>query len=59
MPPNDPGFLDMTIEEIEREYYRHYYADNPSKEEFEGEPVDLQDKLRQLENSPDDWEKVL
>lgn len=46
----------MTVEDMEVDYWAHYFADNPTKDEVEDEEFDLEDILAQMEE--DDWEDV-
>jgi hypothetical protein len=64
LAPTDPRFLDATIEDIETDYWAHYYANNPAKEELEDDDFDLEAELRDAEqqsggDDPDDWETVI
>jgi uncharacterized membrane protein len=59
LTPNDPRFLDMTIEDMMTDYYAHHYFDNPKDhDEIEDEDFNLEAELAKLENNPDDWETV-
>jgi len=61
LTPNDPRFLDITMQEIATEYWAHHYYDNPTQEEVEDENFDLDAVLDEFERSaPDDeaWEEV-
>ena len=51
MPPNDPGFLDLTLEEIETEYWAiHYFEEEPGKsEEFEDDDFDMDAEIAAIE----------
>jgi hypothetical protein len=56
LTPNDPKFLDLTIEDIETDYWAHYYYENATADEVEDEDFDLDDILQKMEN--DDWEEL-
>ncbi|SDH27408.1 hypothetical protein [Nitrosomonas sp. Nm132] len=56
LTPNDPKFLDLTIEDIETDYWAHYYYENSTADEVEDEDFDLDDILQKMEN--DDWEEL-
>ena len=58
LAPNDPRFLDLTAEDIETEYYTHYYADNPATEEVEDDDFDKDAILAAMARGDDDWETI-
>lgn len=51
LPPTDPRFLDMTLEDIQTEYWAvHYYeTKDDTKEEFEDDDFDEAAILAQIE----------
>ena len=54
---NDPRFLDSTIEDIETDYWAHYYYDRPNvTEEIEDDDFDVDAEIAAM--SDDDWEEV-
>ena len=63
---SDPRFLDATLEEMNADYWAHYYFDNPkAKDEIEDEDFNLEDELQKIEDEDslddadvDDWESV-
>lgn len=58
LAPTDPRFLDATIEDIETDYYAHYYVENPASEEVEDDDFDADEYVRSATQNPDDWEDV-
>ena len=61
LTPNDPRFLDLSIDDILAEFWAHNYADNPNaaREEFEND--DFADDLAAFmseENDPENWEDI-
>jgi hypothetical protein len=68
LPPNDPRFLDLTVEDVLTEYYAHTYFDDPSKAQNEvvDDDFDVDAELAQinaeaeeeLSDDPDDWEEL-
>lgn len=58
LAPTDPRFLEATKEQIETEYWAHYYATNPASEEAEDDDFDADEYVRQAMNNPDDWEEI-
>ena len=56
LPPTDPRFLDLTTEDIESEYWAHYYHENAGKEEVEDDDFDLEAEIARMND--DDWEEV-
>lgn len=61
LPPNDPRFLELTPEDVEAEYWAHYYAENSGKgEEYEDDDLDVAAIMESLAaGSADDWEEVI
>lgn len=49
LAPNDPRFLELTREDIETEYWAHFYSENKVTEEFDDEDFDEDAYLAQLE----------
>lgn len=58
LAPTDQRFLDATIEDIETDYWAHYYAENPQSEEAEDNDFDPDEYVRNAVNNPDDWEDI-
>jgi hypothetical protein len=58
LAPTDPRFLDATIEDIETDYWAHYYAENPSDTEVEDEDFDADEFVREQLKNLDDWEEI-
>jgi hypothetical protein len=63
LAPTDARYLDATIEQIETDYWAHYYAENPAKEESEDDDFDLDAELAQVNaeaamTDPNDWETI-
>lgn len=56
LAPNDPRFLELTTEEIEAEYWAHYYHESQGKEEVEDDDFDLDAEIAKM--NEDDWEEV-
>lgn len=56
LAPTDPRFLAMTPEDIEAEYWAHYYYENRSVEEVEDEDFDLDAEIARMND--EDWEEV-
>lgn len=55
---NDPRYLDATIEDMELDYWAHYYAERPDNiSEVEDDDFDLEAEIAAL-NNDDDWEEV-
>lgn len=40
LAPTDPRFLDMTMQQIETEYWAYHYLENPASEEVEDDEFD-------------------
>lgn len=64
LAPNDAGFLALTPEEVEAEYWAHFYAENGIKEEFEDDDFDVEALLAEAAGSSggageDEWETVV
>lgn len=49
LPPNDPRFLDLTLEQIETEYWAWHYFEQPPGEEFDDDEFDEDEILAQIE----------
>lgn len=49
LPPNDPRFLDLTLEQIETEYWAWHYFEQPPGEEFDDDEFDEDDITAQIE----------
>lgn len=59
LSPLDPRFLELTPEEVETEFWAHYYAENSGKgEEFEDDDLDVQALAEGLETG-EQWEEVI
>ena len=72
LPPNDPGFLALTLEEIATELHAWEFAQNPAGEEYEDDDFDLAAEVARIEaeaeaaeavvaraaDNPDEWEDV-
>lgn len=56
LPPGDPRFLELTTEDIEAEYWAHYYRENSDKEIVEDDDFDLEAEIARMND--DDWEEV-
>ena len=56
LTPNDPRFLDMTVRDIEIEFWAHHYHENPAKDEVEDEDFDLE-AIRAA--GDDEWEDLV
>lgn len=56
LPPSDPRFLDLTSEEIETEYWAHYYRENAGKDIAEDDDFDLDAEIARMNEQ--DWEEV-
>lgn len=49
LPPNDPRFLDLTLEQIETEYWAWHYHEQPPGEEFDDEDFDEEEIMAGIE----------
>lgn len=49
LPPNDPRFLDLTLEQIEAEYWAWHYFEQPPGEEFDDEDFDEEEIMAGIE----------
>ena len=49
LAPTDPRFLDMTMAQIETEYWAYHYLENPASEEIEDEDFDEDGYLAEIE----------
>lgn len=58
LAPTDPRFLEATIEDIETDYWAHFYAQNPQGEEVEDDDFDADEYVRNAAQNPDDWEEI-
>lgn len=61
LPPNDPRFLSMTVEDMATEYWAYQYEANPNQEEIEDEDFDIESILADFEREAgdgDEWEEV-
>ena len=58
LPPNDPRYLSMTEEDIEAEYWAHYYHEHGDVDEFESDNFDEEAFLAE-EIDPNDWVDVI
>ena len=68
LAPTDPRFLEATREQIETEYWAHWYADNPAKIEDSDDDFDKAAELARIEAEGDaedlaaaqvtDWEEL-
>jgi hypothetical protein len=62
LAPTDLRYLDATVEQIETDYWAHYYADNPAKEEAEDDDFNLEAELADADqvalSDPNDWEVI-
>ena len=56
LPPTDPRFLNATLDQIETDYWAHYYRDHPPGQELEDEDFDLEAEIAAMND--DDWEEV-
>ena len=56
LTPNDPRVLDLTMEEIETDFWAHRYFDDPPKDEVVDDDFDLE-ALRNAD--PDEWEELV
>lgn len=50
LAPTDERYLEATTEQIETDYWAHFYVDNPAKEESEDDDFDLDAELRDAAN---------
>lgn len=57
LPPTDPRFLSMTLEDIETEIWAHNYYDKPPGDEVEDSDFDLAAELRRIEEEAEAEEK--
>lgn len=57
LPPNSPVVLDLTLEEIEAEYWAHRFYENPPSESGEDDDWDAEKIMDAMES--DDWEDVI
>ena len=60
LPPTDPRFLNATQEDIETDYWAHWYADHPNEaaETVAHDPdFDLEDIKGKMERG-EDWETI-
>lgn len=59
LPPNDPRFMSMTLEDIQIEYWAHHFYDKPDSE-FEAFTDDYDAEVERMisEADPDDLEDV-
>jgi hypothetical protein len=48
LPPNDPRFLDLTLEEIEVEFWAHHYAEVKESGDEELEDDDFEESLQEF-----------
>ena len=60
LPPSDPRFLDVTVEEMLTDYWAHHFYNNPKagEQEVEDEEFDMQAELDRMAENPDDWEAI-
>ena len=59
LSPADPRFLELTPEEVETEFWAHYYADMDGKgEEYEDDELDVESLMSKLSDG-DEWEDVI
>lgn len=56
LAPRDPRFLDLTPEDIESDYWAHYYYENAGKSEVEDDDFDLDAEIARMNDN--DWEDV-
>ena len=56
LTPTDPRYLSLTTEDIESEYWAHYYYENSAEKEVEDEDFDLDAEISRMND--DDWEDV-
>lgn len=56
LAPTDPRFLALTTDEIETEYWAHFYHENDGKDEVEDEDFDLEAEIARMNS--EDWEEV-
>ena len=57
MPPNDPRYLALTLEEIESDYWAHHYYNNPKADSFETEEWDTDALMDAMENG--EWDEII
>lgn len=57
LAPTDPRFLDVTIEQIETDFWAHTYFDKPPGDELEDEDFDVDEIMKQMaeDDDPGDW----
>lgn len=64
LPPTDPRFLDVTVEEMATDFWAHHFADNPEAKEVVDETFDVNEELAKIdaeaaeETLPDDFEDI-
>jgi hypothetical protein len=56
LPPTDPRFLDATLDDIETEFWAHYYKENSPDKEVEDDEFDVEAEIAAMND--DDWEEV-
>lgn len=51
LPPNDPRFLDLTLQDLETEYWAVHYFNEPEgkSEEFEDDDFDMEAEIAAIE----------
>ena len=57
MLPNDPLLLQLTLDQIEQDYWAHHYYDNPSHTSVEDDDFDVDALVDAM--AEDDWETVI
>ena len=63
LSPNDPRFLDCSLEQMMADFWAHHYTENPhSEKEAIDDDFSLEDELRKANEEagdlPDDFEEV-
>ena len=57
MPPGDPRYLCLTMEEIETDYWAHHYYRNPTADSFETDEWNSEEMIEAMNSG--DWEEVI
>lgn len=67
LPPNHPSLDELTLEDIEAEFWAHRYYENPTADEVVDEDFDLEAVMREAEagggteagGGGDDWQELV
>ncbi len=58
MPPTDPRFLNATPEEMETDYWAHYYTENPNALNVVSDDPDFDMEAIASKIEAGDWEDI-